>query len=105
MPSSARTNLAAALLVAAIGVHSCLAFGESGTAPSKLVGRYVAIPPPQAGDNIFGNFLWVLDTVTGNVVAHRVASVKDANGKHESYITERLWTEEEYASFRRSQNK
>lgn len=105
MTSSVLTNLAGAVLVAVIGTHSCLAFGESATPTNKPVGRYVAIPPPPAGDNTYGNFLWVLDTATGNVVVHRIASVKNANGKHEGYVTERLWTEEEYASYRRAQNR
>ena len=105
MARSALTHFLGAVLVAVIGAHSCLAFAQSATPTSKPAGRYVAIPPPSAGENTYGNFLWVLDTATGNVVAHRIASVKDANGKYDGYITERLWTEEEYASIRRAQNK
>lgn len=96
-------NLTAALLLAvAIAAPSSSAFAETSTASSKPAGRYVAL---QAGANSFGNFLWVLDTVTGKVVAYRIASVKDAKGNLDSWVTEQLLTEEEYARYLQSQNK
>jgi hypothetical protein len=67
----------------------------SGTS-TRTSARYVALQPPPAGDNTYGNFLWVLDAGTGEVVAYRIASLKDDDGKHEIWMTERLITEEEY---------
>jgi hypothetical protein len=92
----------ALLLIAAVAAPSFSAFAETSTTSSKPAGRYEAL---QAGANTFGNFLWVLDTVTGKVVAYRIASVKDAKGNLDSWVTEQLLTEEEYARYLQSQNK
>lgn len=82
--------------------YTNLVSGESASQSSKSsVGRYVAISPPSAGDTTYGNFIWVLDTLTGNMVAHRIASVKDANGKHEAFVTERLPTDGEFAKYKK----
>lgn len=96
-------NLTSALfLTAAIAVPSFSAFAESAITNSKTAGRYVAVQPSA---NSFGNFIWVLDTVTGKAVAFRIASVKDAQGNPDTWITEQLLTEEDYARYIRSQNK
>lgn len=101
-----RSNLTAALFIAAVfSAPTYSAFAENTTVTGKAAGRYVALQPPPAGDNTYGNFLWVLDTVTGNVLAYRISSIKDAQGKHDAWVTERLLTEEEYARHLRSQNK
>ncbi len=72
-----RSNLTAAQLLATIIVApSNLAFAENITASGKSSGRFVALQPPPAGENTYGNFLWVLDTVTGKVVAYRISSIK-----------------------------
>jgi len=96
-------NLTTALLLAtAIAVPLSSSLAETSIKSSKPAARYEAL---QAGANSFGNFLWVLDTVTGKVVAYRIVSVKDAQGNHESWVTEQLLTEEEYARYLHSQNK
>jgi hypothetical protein len=101
-----RSNLTAALLLTAvIAAPSNLAFAENSTASGKSAGRFVALQPPSAGDNTYGNFLWVLDTVTGKVVVYRISNIKNAQGELDAWVTERLWTEEEYAKYLSSQNK
>ncbi|MGO8754746.1 MAG: hypothetical protein ACLQHK_05895 [Gallionellaceae bacterium] len=101
-----RSNLTAALFLAVvITAPSNSAFAENSTVSNKAAGRFVALQPPPAGDNTYGNFLWVLDTVTGNVVVYRISSIKNAQGNLDAWVTERLWTEEEYAKYLRSQNK
>ena len=100
-----RSNFTAALFLAATAALSNSALAEGSTSVGKSTGRFVALQPPPAGDNTYGNFLWVLDTVTGNVVAYRISSVKDAQGNLDAWVTERLLTEAEYARFLRSQNK
>lgn len=62
----------------------------------REVGRYVAIQPPDAGEKTYANFLWIVDTATGRVSAHRIAGVKSAQGEHEIWVTERLLNEFEY---------
>jgi hypothetical protein len=100
-----RSNLTTALFLAVvIAAASNSAFAENSTTAGKASGRFVALQPPAAGNDTYGNFLWVLDTVTGKVVAYRISNIKNAQGELDAWVTERLWTEEEYAKYLRSQN-
>lgn len=47
---------------------------------SQRPGRFVAIPPPTAGSDTYGNFIWVLDTETGDIKGYRFAQWKDDAG-------------------------
>lgn len=69
---------------------------QSQSAPPRNPGRFVAITPPAASENAYPNFLWVLDTATGDVRAHRIASVNDDTGKHAAWITEDIPTAQQY---------
>ena len=83
-----------AAIYAAVSSNSVL---QAQTTPANVraSGRFVAVQPPPAGDRTLGNFLWVVDSATGETVAYRIASVNAENGKVDYWMTERLVTEAE----------
>ena len=62
---------------------------------SPQVGRFVAITPPNDPNSGYPNFLWVLDSATGKMTVHRIASYKD-NGVHKAWVVEQGLTQDEY---------
>lgn len=59
-------------------------------------GRFVALTPPASGGQngtYMMNFLWVVDTATGSVAVHRVASTKNDKGDYDGVILERVTDE------------
>lgn len=87
--------VAGATIMAWLG-SGVAAQAQPPAASTRPTARFVALQPAAAGENTLQNFLWVLDAATGEVVAYRIASVKDDAGKHDLWMTERLLTEEEY---------
>ena len=103
-----RAWLSIALALAVIGswllvTRSSVVQAQTTPSPTRPSGRFVALQPPAAGDNTYGNFLWVLDSATGQVTVFRIASVKNESDKHDFWMSERLITEEEYYKLRQQQ--
>lgn len=96
---------AALFLATVIAIPPSSAFAENATIAGKATGRFVALQPPAAGNGTYANFLWVLDSLNGKVVAYRISSINDAQGNHAAWVTERILTEEEYVQLLRSENK
>jgi hypothetical protein len=80
-----------------------LALAKDPAPSGSSVGRYIALQPPPARDKTYANFLWVLDTTTGDVTGYRFANVKDAKGNIDAWITERLPSDKEYPLLLNSQ--
>lgn len=79
---------------------------RSTPVPPAQIGRYVAIQPPQnPGPGSYTNFIWVLDTATGAIVAYRIANFTDENGKNIGFMTERLESAYDYYLRTSSQKK
>jgi len=80
----------------AIGLCAA-ASGQTTKAPAhgSQVGRFVAITPSSDASSGYPNFIWVLDTMTGKMVVHRIASYKD-NGVHKAWVVEQVLTQDEY---------
>jgi hypothetical protein len=90
------TLVAATAVVCFVTTIAPVARAQPTSTSSRPSGRYVALQPPPAGDNTYGNFLWVLDSATGQVAVYRITSVKGEAEKHEFWMSERLITDEEY---------
>lgn len=89
-----------------LAATSALSAEPKAAPPQKNeASRFVAVQPPAAGDKTYANFLWVVDSVTGYVTAYRIAEVKDENGTHETWVTERILNEVEYYQLKSNQNK
>lgn len=84
-----------AAVISLLGWKQGAVEAQAPASSTRTTARFVALQPPPAGDNTYGNFLWVLDSVTGEVTAYRIASMKADSGKHEFWMTERLVTEKE----------
>lgn len=80
------------LLVLSPGRPATAQARSGGSAP----GRFVPMIPPAAGDKTYANFVWVLDTSTGEVTAYRLASISDDAGKVQAWVTEQLLTDSQY---------
>ncbi len=57
-------------------------------------GRYQAIPMPPSDENLYGNFLWVMDTATGEVTAYRMGRT-EKRGRPAEWVIKQVLTEEE----------
>lgn len=53
----------------------------AGSVSAQQIGRYVALPLGTPGTQEKSNFIWVLDTATGAITSHRIASASDAHGE------------------------
>lgn len=99
---AAVTLLLAVTAVGSISVGSAAAPTASPASPAssvespKVAGRFIAVAPPDAGDKTYANFLWVIDSVTGEVVAYRIARVANEAGEVEAFVTEKLQSDTEY---------
>ena len=104
MPCTLRALFITIVLIGIVLVSSTLSAQGVGTSkrsesPPNLnlgVGRYVAIQPPAAGEHTMDNFMWVLDTYTGDMRAYRIVNIKDDSGKVQGWVTERLPWDTEY---------
>lgn len=92
-----RMLLIASMLISGVAYSQQLA--------PKTPGRFVALTPPATPENSYPNFLWVLDTQSGQVVAYRIASAKNPDDQSITLLTEQILTESEFYQLRKAQSK
>jgi len=66
-----KSNLSRMLIAVSV-VTILFSLSCNQSAPQKA-GRYIPVAPPQDNNNGFSNFIWVLDSQTGEIKGYRFA--------------------------------